>query len=380
MTKKNELTYLDAASTTKVDPRVLNEMLPYFSEIYGNASSNHSFGITTKNAIEKSRIQVSDILNCESKEIIFTSGATESINLAIKGFAESNIDKGNHIITVKTEHKAVLATCEYLETKGYEVTYLDVDSNGLISLDQLWKTVKENTLLVVIMLVNNETGVIQPIEEIGEFTRKNNIAFFCDATQAVGKVEIDVEKDSIDMLCFSGHKINGPKGIGILYKKKDIEITPLIHGGGQEYGLRGGTYNTPLIVGLGKACEINRVEMNENKNKLKNINKYLLKSIGNISSFKEISKEHLRVPNIINLIVSNLEADIFIDRYKAVSVSNGSACNSELIQESHVIKAMLPSESNKNNYIRISLDKYSTLKDIDTLIEAVTTHLKPIDA
>lgn len=352
---KDESTYFDAASTTKVDPRVLNEMLPYFSEMYGNASSNHSFGVTAKKAIEKARVQVSDILNCDSKEIIFTSGATESINLAIKGYVEANPEKGNHIITVKTEHKAVLSTCEYLETKGYEVTYLDVDVNGLISIKQLRDSVKENTLLVVIMYVNNETGVIQPIREIGEFTRENDITFFCDATQAVGKVKVDIEEDYIDMLCFSSHKLNGPKGVGVLYKRKDIELTPIIHGGGQENGLRGGTYNTPLIVGLGKACEITNLEFNEKTKKLiekrKDVEKYYeANNIGEIN-FKNVRKS----PHIISITLKNYEADEYLMlKSKEFVASTGSACSSELVEISHVLKAMNIRSPEK--VIRISIE------------------------
>lgn len=374
---KDEITYLDSASTTKVDQRVLQEMLPYFIQIYGNASSDHGFGIVAKEAMEKARIQVADIINCNSQEVVFTSGATESINFAIKGYVEANTEKGNHIITVKTEHKAVLSTCEYLETKGYEVTYLDVDENGLISMSQLRDSIKENTLLVVIMYVNNETGVIQPIREIGKCTRDYNISFLCDATQAIGKVKVDVNEESIDMLCFSAHKLNGPKGVGVLYKREGIELTPLVHGGGQQNGLRGGTYNTPLIAGLAKACEISRIEMNENIIKLRGLNKYLLESIRNITPFKEISKEHFRIPNIINLIIPDLETDIFIGKFKQVAVSNGSACNSEIIEESHVIKALFPNSNLKNNFIRISFDKYSTKKDIDMLVETLRNSLTP---
>ena len=262
--KKSKPIYLDSASTSKVDSRVLGEMLPYFTEYFGNASSNHSYGAKAKDAIDKARIQVSNIINCDSKDITFTSGATESINLGIKGYVEANPEKGNHIITVKTEHKAVLATCEYLETKGYEVTYLDVDENGLLNLEELANSITENTLLICVMYVNNEIGVIQPIKEIGRIARDKNIAFLCDATQAVGKVNVDVEEDFIDMLCFSGHKLNGPKGIGVLYKKSNIVLTALIHGGGQENSLRGGTYNTPLIVGIGKACDIALNEFESN--------------------------------------------------------------------------------------------------------------------
>ena len=233
-----QINYFDTASTTKVDSRVLEAMLPYFSEIYGNASSNHDFGKKSKQAIELSRKQVSELNNSNQNEVIFTSGATESINLALKGYVESNFEKGNHIITVKTEHKAVLSTCEYVETKGIEVTYLDVDANGLISIDDLKKTIRKDTILICIMFVNNETGVINPIKEIGFITKENNVVVIYDATQAAGKIE--VEDNNIDLLCFSGHKLNAPEGVGVLYKNKNIELTPLFHDGGQENGLRAG--------------------------------------------------------------------------------------------------------------------------------------------
>jgi cysteine desulfurase len=370
------LNYLDAASTTKVDARVFEVMLPYFSEYFGNASSNHQFGKNAKEAIEIARKQVADIINCDYKEIIFTSGATESINLAIKGFTEFNIDKGNHIITVKTEHKAVLSTCEYLETKGFEVTYLDVDKNGLILFDQLRDSVKENTSLIVIMHVNNETGVAQPIKDIGEFAKDNNITFFCDATQAVGKLQIDVEEDLVDMLCFSAHKLNGPKGIGVLYKRKGIEITPLFHGGGQEHGLRGGTYNTPAIIGLGKACELAKKEMIEVNFKCNKLNNYLIESISEITTFNLVSNKEFGVPNIINIIIPNLESDIFIGLLKNVALSNGSACNSELLEESHVLRAIKPDDFNKNNALRISIDKFTTKEDIDHFCDLLKNYLK----
>ena len=352
---KKEITYLDSASTTKIDPRVLEVMLPYFSDYFGNASSNHQFGRKSKDAIEKARKQTANIINCDEKEIIFTSGSTESINLAIKGYVESNVSRGNHIITVKTEHKAVLSTCEYLETKGFEVTYLDVDENGLISLDQLRDSVKDNTLLIVIMHVNNETGVIQPIKKIGEFCRDRNITFFCDATQAVGKITVDIEKDCIDMLCFSGHKLNGPKGIGVLYKRKDIELTPLIHGGGQENGLRGGTYNTPLIVGLGKACEIATLEFEEKNQKLTKRSKeiemfYEESNIGKVN-FKNVKT----APHILSITLNNFEAEEYLMlKSKEFVASTGSACSSEIIEISHVLKSI--GVKNSKNIIRISIE------------------------
>lgn len=352
---KKEITYLDSASTTKIDPRVLDVMQSYFSDCFGNASSDHQFGRKSKDAVENARKQTANIINCEGKEIIFTSGSTESINLAIKGYVECNPEKGNHIITVKTEHKAVLSTCEYLETKGFEVTYLDVDKNGLILFDQLRDSVKENTSLVVIMHVNNETGVIQPIKKIGEFCRDMDITFFCDATQAVGKVTVDIEKDCVDMLCFSGHKLNGPKGIGVLYKRKDIELTPIIHGGGQENGLRGGTYNTPLIVGLGKSCEIASQEFEEKNQKLTNRRKevevfYEDNSIGKVN-FKNIET----APHIISITLNNFEAEEYLMlKSKEFVASTGSACNSEINEISHVLRAIGVKKA--KNIIRISIE------------------------
>jgi cysteine desulfurase len=344
--------YLDAAATTPVDKRVLDAMYPYFSEVFGNASSSHVYGLTAKKAIEISRNQVAELINADSKEIIFTSCATESINLALKGFVESNNKKGNHIITVKTEHKAVLSTCEYLETKGFEVTYLDVDSNGLISLEDLKLAIKETTILLAIMYVNNEIGVIQSIADIGEIAQVNNICFFCDATQAVGKVKVDVLADNIDMLCFSGHKLNGPKGIGVLYKKSNIVLTPLLHGGSQENGLRAGTYNTPLIVGIGKACELISEEWDSHiynlLEKRNAVEKYYEEnSIGNIN-FKEVE----RAPHIVSITLNDMKAeDYLILKSKDFSASTGSACNSNIVVDSHVLTAL--NKKNKN-IIRIS--------------------------
>lgn len=344
-------TYLDAASTTPVDPRVIETMLPYFSEIFGNASSNHIYGKQAKIAIEVAREQVARLINADNKEIIFTSGATESINLAIKGFVEANMDKGKHIITVKTEHKAVLATCEYLETKGFEVTYLDVNENGLVSLDELTSAITNTTLLIAVMYANNEIGVIQPISEIGKIARNHNICFFCDATQAVGKIRVDVEIDNIDMLCFSGHKLNGPKGVGVLYKKSYIELNPILHGGSQENGLRAGTYNTPLIVGLGKACEIISHEIDETISNLlekrNELEKYYEENNIGLVNFKHVN----RAPHILSITLNEIEADEFLMlKAKDFTASLGSACSSNVITESHVLLAL----KKKKNNIRIS--------------------------
>mgnify|MGYP006097617915 FL=1 len=350
--KKSKPIYLDSASTSKVDSRVLGEMLPYFTEYFGNASSNHSYGAKAKDAIDKARIQVSNIINCDSKDITFTSGATESINLGIKGYVEANPEKGNHIITVKTEHKAVLATCEYLETKGYKVTYLDVDENGLLNLEELANSITENTLLICVMYVNNEIGVIQPIKEIGRISRDNNVAFLCDATQAVGKIVVDVEEDNIDMLCFSGHKLNGPKGIGVLYKKSNIVLTALIHGGGQENSLRGGTYNTPLIVGIGKACDIALNEFESNVYALlkrrAELQEHFEANETGLVNFKDVST----APHILSITLKNKDAEEYLMlKINEFVASTGSACNAELFEVSHVLKALKILE---NKIIRIS--------------------------
>jgi cysteine desulfurase len=344
--------YLDAAATTPVDPRVVEKMTPYFTEIFGNASSNHAYGKQAKRAIDEARIQVASIINAEQSEIYFTSGSTESINWALKGYLEANPDKGNHIITVKTEHRAVLNTCEYLETKGYEVTYLDVDHNGLISLDELRNSIIPNTSMICVMYVNNEIGVIQDIPKIGEFARSQNIAFFCDATQAIGKVPVDIEEDNIDLLCFSGHKMNGPKGIGALFVKNGIKLNPLIHGGGQEKGLRGGTYNTPLIVGFGEACRLAKDEYEVRLEKLQNerqglIDYYEGNEIGSIN-FKDVRT----APHILSITLKNQDAeDYLLMNAQNFVGSTGSACGSAIIDISHVIKSL----GINSNLIRISI-------------------------
>lgn len=371
MNKIEEIFYWDNASTTKVDHRVVDAMLPYFTHFYGNASSNHQFGKIAKDAIENARKQVAKLINSDDKEIIFTSGATESINMALKGYIEANYTKGNHIITVKTEHKAVLSTCEYLEERGVEVTYLDVDANGLISLDELKDAIKPNTLLISVMYVNNEIGVIQPIKQIGEIAKQHLIAFFCDATQAVGKIKVDVEIDNIDMLSFSGHKINGPKGIGVLFKKKNIKLTPLIHGGSQEGGLRAGTYNTPLIVGLGVSCEIINSDYNFDYNIIETIkNKLKIFECSEIIAFD--NKNHT---NIITVYIKGLNVDLFMSQNSKHIIGNGSACNSSIIQQSHVLKAIKTKFNDLNGFFRICISNQSDTEKIEILFQEMKLYI-----
>jgi len=344
--------YLDHASTTPVEQRVKFAMLPYFDEIYGNASSNHAYGEEPRLAIENAREQVARIINATKKEIFFTSGATEAINWALKGFLEANPEKGNHIITVKTEHKAVLNTCEYLERKGIEVTYLNVDENGLISLDELKESIRDNTAIIAVMYVNNEIGVLQNIQAIGQVAKENDVCFFCDATQAIGKVPVDVVDKDIDLLCLSAHKMNGPKGVGALYIKSGITLIPLVHGGSQEKGMRGGTYNTPLIVGFGEAARIAFDEFDERVNQmLKQRDKWqaYFESQGlGVVQFKNT----IRAPHILSIQVNIDAEDFLIMNAAKFSASTGSACNAALIEESHVTKEV---GLKKNMTIRISI-------------------------
>ena len=252
----NDIIYLDNNATTKLNPRVLEAMMPYLTEEYANAASNHEFGISINNAVKESRKKVAELIGAETNEIIFTSGATEAINLAIKGVAENYTEKGKHIITVQTEHSAVLDVCRYLETKGFEITFLQVESDGLLNLNELEKFLRKDTILVSVMFVNNEIGVIQPIKEIAEIAHNNGTFFMSDATQAVGKIPVNINEFGIDLMPLSGHKFYGPKGIGGLFVRKGVKLEPLIHGGGHENGLRSGTLNVPSIVGLAKALEL----------------------------------------------------------------------------------------------------------------------------
>lgn len=358
-----EVIYLDNNATTPLDPRVLDTMMPFFTDNFSNAASTHQFGQKANEAVNEARKQVAELIGAQTNEIIFTSGATEAINLAIKGVAESYVEKGNHIVTVSTEHSAVLDTCKYMETKGYEVTYLPVQRDGLLDLEVVKSSIRPDTILVSVMHVNNETGVIQDIKAISQLAHEQGTIFMSDATQSVGKIPVDVDDLGIDLMTFSGHKIYGPKGVGALYirqKQNRVKISALLHGGGHERGLRSGTLNVPGIVGLGKACEIAAIEMTENEKNIHEMRDYLEKELLKISGSRLNGHKVRRLYNVSNLRFPGLDANIFVNRTKNLSVSNGSACTSALIEPSHVLLNMGLSETDAFSSLRFSFGKFNT--------------------
>jgi cysteine desulfurase len=369
--------YLDYNATTPVDKRVLDTMLPYFTEKFGNASSRtHSFGWVADDAVKTARQQVADLINCLDQEIIFTSGATEAINLAIKGVWGNYQSKGKHIITVKTEHKAVLDTCKALEKKGVEITYLSVDREGLIDLDELKKALTPNTILVAVMYANNETGVIQPIKQIADLVHANNSIFMCDATQAVGKINVDVEDEHIDLMCLSAHKLYGPKGVGALYvrrKNPRVSLFPQIDGGGHERGLRSGTLNVTGIVGLGKACEIARQEMWEDAARISKLRTKLEQYLCDLPNVFINGSTKNRLFNTTNICFQNIRSESLINKIPTIAVAMGSACTSAVAEPSHVLKAMGLSDEDSYSSIRFSLGKYTTDEEIKEVIEKITS-------
>ena len=363
--------YLDNASTTKPSEEVINEMNNIQGSFYGNPSSKHFFGNIINKKIEKSRQIISELINCKSSEIIFNSGSTEGINTILRGYVEANIEKGNHIITTKVEHKAVLETCKYLENIGIEVTYLDVDKNGLINIEDLESAIKEETLLVSILWVNNETGIIQDIDSIAELVSNTKSKLFVDATQAIGKVPIDVLESKIDMLCLSGHKFHGPKGIGALYIKEGISISPLMYGGGQENNFRSGTTNVPGLAGLAKAC----AEVDFDNLTPVNVHEYLEKKLKSNFDCTIIGEKVKRSDFITNVIINGIDADIVIRKLKTVMISSGSACTSRIVEPSHVLKNMGYSDDQSFSSLRFSISKYTTIEEIDLAIEELASVL-----
>ena len=356
--------------------------MPYLSDNYANANSTHHFGVHAHEAVKTARNQVADLIGAETNEIIFTSGATEAINLALKGFSETYNKKGKHIITVSTEHPAVLDTCKQLETKGYEVTYLPVQFDGLINLSELKKALRPDTLLVSVMYVNNETGVIQPIKEISSLAHKSGAIFMTDATQAVGKIPINVDELGIDLMSFSGHKIYAPKGIGALFvrqrKPNHIKLSALLNGGGHENGYRSGTLNVPGIVGLGSACSLAKKEMKKNAEQILKLRNYLESELLKIEGTTINGNFENRIYSTTNICFKDADSDAVIiglsnpdNDSPLIAVSNGSACTSASIEPSHVLTAMGLSEKEAYNCIRFSLGKFNTISEIDFVIESM---------
>ncbi len=362
--------YLDYHATTPMDPRVLDAMLPYFTTHFGNsASRNHSFGWEAEQAVEHARKQIASLINANSKEIIFTSGATESNNLAIKGVAEMYAEKGNHIITLATEHKAVLDTCKKLEKSGFRVSYLTLQPNGLVTLDQIREAISDKTILVSIMYANNEIGVVQPVAEIGKLCKENGILFHTDGVQAVGKIPVDVIKDNVDLLSLTAHKMYGPKGVGALYvrrKSPRVQITAQMDGGGHERGMRSGTMNVPGIVGFGKSAEICQQEMAEESKRLAHLRDKLKAMLE--TELDEVylngSMEH-RLPHNLNMSFSYVEGESLLMGINDIAVSSGSACTSATLEPSYVLKALGLGDDLAHSSIRFGLGRFTTEEEID---------------
>ena len=362
--------YLDNHSTTPMDPRVLEAMLPYFTEHFGNAASrNHSFGWEAEQAVEKARKQIAELIGANPKEIIFTSGATESNNLAIKGVAEMYAEKGNHIITAATEHKAVLDTCKKLEKQGFQVTYLALREDGLIDLDKLRAAITDKTILVSIMYANNEIGVVQPVAEIGKICKEKGVLFHTDGVQAVGKIPVDVIKDNIDLMSITAHKLYGPKGVGALYvrrKNPRVQITSQMDGGGHERGMRSGTMNVPAIAGFGKAAELCRLEMGEESKRLEFLRDKLRAKLE--SELDEVfingTMEH-RLPHNLNISFAYVEGESLLMGINDIAVSSGSACTSATLEPSYVLKALGVGDDLAHTSIRFGLGRFTTEEEVD---------------
>ena len=368
--------YMDNHATTPMDPRVLEEMLPYFMEKFGNAASrNHSFGWVAEEGTETARERIAKLIGATTKEIIFTSGATESDNLAIKGVAEMYREKGNHIITAVTEHKAVLDTCKRLEKYGYRVTYLPVQKDGLIDLDDLKRALDDKTILVTIMYANNEIGVLQPITEIGKLCRERGVIFHTDATQAVGKVPVDVNKQNLDLASISGHKMYGPKGVGALYvrrKNPRVQISAIIDGGGHERGMRSGTLNVPGIVGLGKACALALEEMPQESCRLAGLRNRLRDRI--TSRLDEVylnGSMDSRLPGNLNISFAYVEGESLLMGINDVAVSSGSACTSATLEPSYVLKALGTGDDLAHSSIRFGIGRFNTEAEVDYVADRV---------
>jgi len=379
--------YMDYGSTTPVDKEIVEEMIPYFNQIYGNASSIHSFGIKANEAIEKSRKKVANLLNANSSEIFFTGGGTESDNMAIKGISfldhnkKKKNSKGPHIITSSIEHPAVLEPCKYLKKLGYIVKYLPVDKYGIVDLTDLKNSISKNTFLISIMFANNEIGTIEPIKEIGKIAKENNIFFHTDAVQAIGKIPIDVKKLNIDLLSISSHKIYGPKGVGALFIRRGININPIIQGGGHERGLRSGTYNTPGIVGIGKACELLNTNLKKHIEYLKKLRDKLINDVLKNQETYLNGHPEKRLVNNAHFRFTAIEGESLnmMLNDKGIASSTGSACSSKKLEASHVLTAIGLKPEDAHGSLRLTLGKENTVEDIDYVSEIlpkVVSHLR----
>ncbi len=362
--------YMDNHATTPLDPRVLEAMMPYLTGIFGNAASrNHSFGWEAEQAVEKAREQIAKLIGATAKEIIFTSGATESNNLAIKGIAEMYRERGNHIITEVTEHKAVLDTCKKLEKQGFRITYLPVKGDGLVDLEELERAMDDQTILVSIMYANNEIGVVQPVKEIGELCHKKGVIFHTDAVQAVGKIPVNVQTDNIDLLSFSGHKVYGPKGVGALYVRRRnprVQLSEQQNGGGHERGMRSGTLNVPGIVGLGKACEIAGDEMEAEAARERELRDYLRTKLETALDYTQVNgnMDH-HLPGNLNMSFVYVEGESLLMGINDIAVSSGSACTSATLEPSYVLKSLGLGDDIAHSSIRFGLGRFNTKAEVD---------------
>jgi cysteine desulfurase len=362
---------MDHGATTPIDPKVVEAMMPYFTEKFGNASSLHSFGREAREALDASRATVAELIGAKPEEIIFTSGGTESDNLAIKGAAFKHRKQGRHIITSNIEHHAVLHTCEYLETLGFDVTYVPVDSRGIVNPDDVAAAIRDDTILISIMHANNEIGTIQPIEEIGEIAREHDVYFHTDAVQSVGKIPVDVDELKVDLLAMSSHKIYGPKGVGALYLRGGVKIEPLAHGGGHERGLRSSTENIHGIVGFAKACELAGQNMESESARLRGLRDQIIDELLKIEECYLNGDRRQRLPNNVNVRFSYIEGEsllLHLDML-GIAVSTGSACSSTSLEPSHVLLALGLKPEEAHGSLRITLGKDNTQEDVDYLLE-----------
>lgn len=364
--------YLDNNATTRIDPRVLDAMMPYLTDNFANAASTHPFGQGASEAVKKARQQVADLIGARSNEIVFTSGATEAINTAIKGVAESSVHKGRHIITVQTEHSAVLDVCKYLETKGFEVTYLPVLPDGLLDLEVLKAALRPDTILVSVMLVNNETGVIQPLKAIADLTHETGALFMTDATQAVGKLPFKVAEIGIDLLTMSAHKFYGPKGVGALYvRQRYVKLEALLHGGGHEGGKRSGTLNVAGIVGMGMAAELAQNELLADAGRISQLRDMLESELLKIEGTLVNGNREQRLYNVTNILLQGCDSDALIMGLENIAVSNGSACTAASIEPSHVLLAHGLTETEAFSCLRFSFGRFNRAEEIPVVVEAV---------